>query len=188
MLVLKCMRNTAKQLKRSQPIPSPPHHRGSRCINMGTLGVRTHTWSTNSKWPVTISERGKWKRCEINSIWLPRQVNDNTYHCIHGDLSAGRKAKKKKREKNPYACYWLSDFIDIFHKVPRPLSDAPATRSFLVGALKMWGDVRSPEGWRDDTLCVVEAKLDRDGRAECMCLRVIPGSQQQQLQEQRRRC
>lgn len=99
MLVLKCMRNTAKQLKRSQPIPSPPHHRGSRCINMGTLGVRTHTWSTNSKWPVTISERGKWKRCEINSIWLPRQVNDNTYHCIHGDLSAGRKAKKKKERK-----------------------------------------------------------------------------------------
>lgn len=186
MFVFKCMRNTAKQLKRSQPIPSPPHHRGSRCINMGTLGVRTHTWSTNSKWPVTISERGKWKRCEINSIWLPRQVNDNTYHCIHGDLSAGRKATKKKRKES--LCVLFAFRLHRHFSQGATPFDAPATRSFLVGALKMWGDVRSPEGWRDDTLCVVEAKLDRDGRAECMCLRVIPGSQQQQLQEQRRRC
>ena len=45
----------------------------------------------------------------------------------------------------------------------------------------MWGDVRSPEGCRDGTLCAVEAELDRDGRADCMCLlRVIAGSQQQQ--------
>lgn len=44
----------------------------------------------------------------------------------------------------------------------------------------MRGDVRSPEGCGDGTLCAVYAELDRDGSADCMCLRVIPGSQQQQ--------
>lgn len=72
-------------------------------------------------------------------------------------------------------------FVRQFHRVPRPLGDAPATSSSLNRALRMWDDVRSPESWRDGTLCAVEEELDRDGRADCMCLRVIPGSQQQQL-------
>lgn len=52
--------------------------------------------------------------------------------------------------------------------------------SSLYWAVRMWGDVRSPEGCRDGAQWAVEAELDRDGSADCMCLRVIPGSQQQQ--------
>lgn len=44
----------------------------------------------------------------------------------------------------------------------------------------MRGDVRSPEGCGDGTLCAVDAELDRDGSAGSMCLRVIPGSRQAQ--------
>lgn len=40
-------------------------------------------------------------RCEINSIWLPRQVNSKTYHCVHGEeLSGGEATHTKKTQTN----------------------------------------------------------------------------------------
>lgn len=113
-------------------------------------------------------------------MWLPRQVNSKTYHCIHGgDLSDGIK------KDNPFL-RGISFHPSVTHsvrhyqRVPRPLRDALATSSSLIRASGMRGDVRSPEGCWDGTLCAVDAELDRDGSADCMCLRVIPGSQQQQ--------
>lgn len=62
--------------------------------------------------------------------------------------------------------------------MPRPLKDAPLARA---ASLRMQGDVRSPEGWKDGTLCAAETELAGDGRADSVRLRVThAGSQQQQ--------
>lgn len=54
------------------------------------------TRATSSQKSITIKDCAKSNPCEINSIWLPRQVNSKTYHCVHGgDLSDGGDKKNK---------------------------------------------------------------------------------------------
>lgn len=101
--------------------------------------------ATGSPRSITIKD---WAKCGVNSIWLPRQVNNKTYHCIHGDLSAGR--RKNRENNNPVLLLSSapSHFERQYEKLPRPLK--AMLRTPVPGSL-MWrcwrgGDVRAPTG------------------------------------------